>query len=226
MYRMSMREALLDAGKELLWERGYSAMSPRDILRRSGAGQGSLYHFFEGKEGLAAEALRVVSVEVSERIAATCGPGTGTGMQRIERFLKSERDPLRGCRLGRMAQDPELPESLRRSVASGLDALASVLEGAVRDAQLEGELPRELDPGTLADTLIAVVQGGYVLARAHKSRDHMTRVTNALWVTLKLLTPPAPSAVEQPRERKPRRERSVTKTALGKDRHGKPKPRI
>lgn len=223
---MSARDALLEAGKELLWERGYSAMSPRDVLRRSGAGQGSLYHFFEGKEGLATEAMRAVAAEVSERIAVTCGPGTGTGMQRIERFLKAERDPLRGCRLGRMAQDPELPESLRSSVGSGLDALASVLERAVCDAQLEGELSRELDPGTLADALIAVVQGGYVLARAHKSREHMTRVTSALWATLNLLKPPPISAATQRREPKPRRERSVTKTALGKDRNGKPKPRL
>jgi hypothetical protein len=147
-------------------------------------------------------------------------------MQRIERFLKAERDPLRGCRLGRMAQDPELPESLRRSVASGLDALASVLQHAVCDAQLEGELSRELDPGTLADALIAVVQGGYVLARAHESREHMTRVTNALWATLNLLKPPRSAAAERRTESKPRRERSVTKTAPGKDRNGKPKPRL
>jgi TetR/AcrR family transcriptional regulator, transcriptional repressor for nem operon len=223
---MSTRDALLEAGRELLWERGYSAMSPRDVLKRSGAGQGSLYHFFEGKEGLAAEAMRSVAAEVSERIAATCGPGSGTGLQRIERFLKAERDPLRGCRLGRMAQDPELPESLRRSVASGLAGLASVLERAVRDAQLEGELPPELDPGTLAETLIAVVQGGYVLARAHKSREPMTRVTNALWTTLNMLTVPGPPAVERQRELKRGRERSARKAELGKDRNGKSKPRI
>lgn len=224
MYRMSTRDALVEAGKELLWERGYSAMSPRDVLSKSGAGQGSLYHFFEGKEGLAAEAMRSVAAEVSERIAATCGPGSGTGMQRIERFLKADRDPLRGCRLGRMAQDPELPESLRQSVASGLAGLASVLERAVRDAQLERELAPELDPGALAQTLIAVVQGGYVLARAHKSREHMSGVTEALWKALNMLSPAASSA-EHRRKAKRRLERSVKKT-LGKKLNGKSKPRL
>ncbi len=47
----SKRTALIEATKALLWERGYEATSPRDMLHRSGAGQGSLYHHFSGKLG-------------------------------------------------------------------------------------------------------------------------------------------------------------------------------
>ncbi len=50
---MSTREHLVAAAKGLLWERGYAAMSPRAVLRASGAGQGSLYHHFAGKADLA-----------------------------------------------------------------------------------------------------------------------------------------------------------------------------
>jgi len=183
---MPAREALLEAAQALLWERGFSAMSPRDVLRRSGAGQGSFYHFFEGKEALAAEAMRAVAEEVSTRVELTCGTGTGSGLERIERFLLGDRDALRGCRLGRLAQEPELPESLRESVAAGLKRLHSVLEDAVHDAQREGTLSAELDARALAECLIAVVQGGYVLSRAHRSAAHMNRVTGVL---LSLLTP-------------------------------------
>jgi TetR/AcrR family transcriptional repressor of nem operon len=35
--------------RELRWERGYAATSPRAILDRAGAGQGSMYHHFAGK---------------------------------------------------------------------------------------------------------------------------------------------------------------------------------
>jgi TetR/AcrR family transcriptional regulator, transcriptional repressor for nem operon len=227
MYEVSKREALIEATKGLLWERGYGATSPRDILRKSGAGQGSLYHFFDGKEALATEAMRAVASEVSERTAVTCGPGAGTGMQRIERFLMGERDPLRGCRLGRMTQDPDLPESVRLSVARGLDSLRSVLEGAIHGAQRDGELRAELDAEALADLIMAAVQGGYVLARAHGSRERMTRVTGGVWTILSMLTPRSrAAAASKRRERATRKSRRGVKVKPRKDRDGKPKPGI
>ena len=45
---MNTRERLVDATQELLWEQGYAATSPKDILHRAGAGQGSMYHHFAG----------------------------------------------------------------------------------------------------------------------------------------------------------------------------------
>jgi TetR/AcrR family transcriptional regulator, transcriptional repressor for nem operon len=212
---VSKRDALVEAAKSLLWERGFHAMSPRDLLRRSRAGQGSLYHFFSGKEALAAEAMSAVAEEVSRRIELTCGPETGSGMERLERFLMSDRDALRGCRLGRMAQDPDLPASLRSSVAGGFERLRSVLEGAVQDAQREGALHSELDASAVADCIIAVVQGGYVLARARGESEHMARITGAMSTILMLLRPPPLG-----------RRRVKRKKGTNGGHDGKPKPRI
>ena len=57
---MSSREQLTEAMAELLWERGYAATSPRDVMSRAGVGQGSMYHHFSGKHELAVEALSAV----------------------------------------------------------------------------------------------------------------------------------------------------------------------
>lgn len=208
---MSTRDALVEAAKSLLWERGFYAMSPREVLQRSRAGQGSLYHFFSGKEELAAEAMSAVAEEVSRRIEVTCGPGTGSGIDRLERFLMSDRDALRGCRLGRMAQDPDLPDSLRSSVAAAFERLRSVLEGAVQDAQREGALYSDLDASSLADALIAVVQGGYVLARARGENKHMARVTGAMSTLLMLLKPPQhePVVARAPSGHRPQSSKSA-----------------
>ena len=46
---MSSRDQLTEAMAELLWERGYAATSPRDVMERAGVGQGSMYHHFSGK---------------------------------------------------------------------------------------------------------------------------------------------------------------------------------
>ena len=44
MPKPSKRDQLVEATKELLWEVGYQAMSPRDIQARSATKPGSLYH--------------------------------------------------------------------------------------------------------------------------------------------------------------------------------------
>lgn len=63
---MSTREHLITAAKELLWEGGYQAMSPRAVQERSGAGQGSFYHHFASKADLATTALGEVADEMRE----------------------------------------------------------------------------------------------------------------------------------------------------------------
>ena len=52
------REKLVSAMCALLSERGLEATSPTMIFKRSGVGQGSMYHHFEGKNDLALAAIR------------------------------------------------------------------------------------------------------------------------------------------------------------------------
>jgi AcrR family transcriptional regulator len=51
------REKLIAATCALLAERGFEATSPTMILKRSGVGHGSMYHYFDGKEDLAVAAM-------------------------------------------------------------------------------------------------------------------------------------------------------------------------
>jgi AcrR family transcriptional regulator len=52
MPKPSKRDQPVEATKELLWEVGYEAMSPRDIQARSGVKSGSLYHHFPSEFGM------------------------------------------------------------------------------------------------------------------------------------------------------------------------------
>ena len=101
------RDRLIESAQELLWERGYVGTSPKAIQERSGVGQGSMYHHFAGKSELALAAVRRNADEVrGEAEAALSGPGTA--VDRIAAYLRRERDVLRGCRVGRLAHDPDV----------------------------------------------------------------------------------------------------------------------
>lgn len=72
--------------------------------------------------------------------------------------------------------------STRPSTGSGGGSPAVLAEGVAR-----GELPGSLDPADTAATIVAVLQGGYVLARAAGSTDPFDRAVDGLLALLATL---------------------------------------
>jgi TetR/AcrR family transcriptional repressor of nem operon len=140
------RERLIESTRELLWERGYTGTSPKAIQERSGAGQGSMYHHFQGKQELALAAIeRNVADLVTRADADLDGPGTVA--ERVTRYMRRERAALRGCPVGRLTMDPDVmaDPDLRRPVE---DAFATVRDRLARVID-EGRRSGELDPSSI-----------------------------------------------------------------------------
>jgi TetR/AcrR family transcriptional repressor of nem operon len=174
---MSKREAIIQAAKDLLWEQGYEAMSPRDVMARSGAGQGSLYHHFKGKSDLAEQALREVNAELRAIADRVFDHPERPPLERVRRFLDVlSRDPLKGCRVGRLAVESSIEQdAIRLPVAAWFAYAEDRVAGALHEARAAGDLRDGVDPGDVALTIMALVQGGYLLARAHRDPAAMHR---------------------------------------------------
>lgn len=169
MYIVDARTRLVDSARDLLWERGYAATSPHAVLDAAGVGQGSMYHHFRGKEDLARAAIDRNSGEMRAQVAADLA-GPGPALDRLGRYLRRERQVLRGCRFGKLAQDPGVVASpvLARSVEEMFRWLLDQLAAVVRDGQATGEFRPELDAEQVATAIAATLQGAYVLARAEQ----------------------------------------------------------
>ncbi|MFG2842052.1 TetR/AcrR family transcriptional regulator [Kitasatospora sp. NPDC048296] len=169
---MSTQDRLIESTQSLLWERGYVGTSPKAIQQRSGVGQGSMYHHFAGKPDLAAAALRR-SAEQMRGIAEADLAVPGSAYDRIAAYLHRDREVLRGCRIGRMAQDPDViaDPQLRAPVEETFDWLRGRIADLVAEGQANGEFAPGLHPADTAAAVVAVVQGGYVLARASNSAE-------------------------------------------------------
>ncbi|MBB2741325.1 UNVERIFIED_ORG: AcrR family transcriptional regulator [Microbispora rosea subsp. rosea] len=169
---MSTPDRLIESTRELLWERGYVGTSPRAIQRRAGAGQGSMYHHFSGKPDLALAAIGRTAEEMRAGVEEILD-GPGTALERLSAYLRREREVLRGCPIGRLTQDPDVmaDPALRRPVEETFAWLRDRLAAVLAEGRDRGELHAGLEPGPTAATVVAVLQGGYVLARAAGSPE-------------------------------------------------------
>lgn len=164
---MTTRDDLIEATRGLLWERGYGAASPREILDAAGAGKGSMYHHFRGKEALAQAAIERNAEEMRGQITTALTSDEGA-VARIRAYLTRERAVLKGCQFGRLVQDPEVIESsaLRGEVQEMFAWIRGCLASVIDDGVASGEFAPGLDPIRTAAAVAATLQGAYVLARA------------------------------------------------------------
>ena len=184
MYNMApyTKEKLIAATQSLLWERGYEGTSPAAILERSGSGQGSLYHHFEGKSALAAaamtESLRMYGARTDEQLAVS---QPGSAVDHLCAFLAAPRETLRGCRFGRLANEPAVLEdpAVLAPVRGYFLQAAERITKVVALGQAAGEIARTIPAEDLAAMLLAVVQGGYVLSRVNDDPEQMSRASQA-----------------------------------------------
>jgi hypothetical protein len=90
---------------------------------------------------------------------------------RVLAYLRMEREILKGCRIGRLTADPEvvLDPALRKPLEDTFAWITGRLAALLGEVQANGRLPPGLDPQALGATVLAVRQGGYVLARAANS---------------------------------------------------------
>lgn len=165
---MTTRDDLIEATRELMWERGYGATSPREILDAAGAGKGSMYHHFQGKEALAQAAIERNTEQMKAQVAASLGSGS-TVVERVRAYLTRDHEAvLKGCQFGRLVQEPEVINSpaLRAEVGGMFAWIREQLAAVIADGVGSGELRSDLDPVRTAAAVAATLQGGYVLARA------------------------------------------------------------
>jgi AcrR family transcriptional regulator len=176
------REKLIDTAARLVAEHGVTATSPRDVMTASGVGQGSLYHHFPTKADLVEAALdQIVSTSLDKALTDITQPGPA--LQALLDYLQRPRNGPQGCRVGRHATDEQVLGDAR---LSGHVSRYFLTLHAALVSRLEGGASPTTSPDaeSLADLILATVQGGYVLARATQDQRHMDRAVSALVVLL------------------------------------------
>jgi len=167
------RERILEIAEQLFHERGYGATGVATVLRAAGVRSGSLYHFFRGKEalllGVLARHLALLRIRVFEPVErATDDPleRVFALLQLYMRNLESSGFTL-GCLVGNLALEvADTIPTARVPIDRYFDTWSGEVQRWLEAAG--GRLPADADRPALARTVLAVMEGGVMQARAHR----------------------------------------------------------
>jgi AcrR family transcriptional regulator len=184
----------------LIYERGVRATSVDDIVVASGAGKSQFYHYFSNKNALVIEVLsyqleriledqRQFSLDSWEGIVAWFGALID---------MHERRWGLHGCPLGSIAAEAsEQSEMVRLSAAAVFARWESVLAEAFEAMRRRGDLEATADSAALAEAVIAVMQGGYLLSSVKRDVRPMREALRAALGYLNRYRSPAGGGVSR-----------------------------
>jgi AcrR family transcriptional regulator len=160
-----VRQRMVHSAAELLGERGFAGAGLRDVVARSDAPRGSIYHYFPGgKAQLAQEA-------VQHAADAAAGPAERTSdpVAALHVYLEGWRSELQatefraGSALAAVAVAPDEATGTREAAAAGYARWSEAFTAALREAGV-----RRKKAARLATLAVAAIEGAVVLCRARR----------------------------------------------------------
>ena len=169
-----MKERLMDAAMDLIWENSYGATSVDAICERAGAKKGSFYYFFKSKSELAAAALEDCWNKKKAEMDSIFSP-TVPPLERFDRYFNFVHDRLAevqkkcgsilGCPFISVGSEVSTQDQIvRETIDRIMDRKLNYFVSAVRDAAAEGVIDAP-DPVAKARALFSCYQGMMAQAR-------------------------------------------------------------
>jgi TetR/AcrR family transcriptional repressor of lmrAB and yxaGH operons len=183
--RGATRTKMLVSAVEVLRERGAAGVTIDEVLARSGAPRGSVYHHFPGgRSQILREALNFAGDEITASIDEAAGESATVLLRRFVQLWEdalTESDYTAGCPV------------LAAAVGSGEDeqqltAVAADIFGRWREASKQAYVRDGFEPAeatSLADTTIAAMEGAAVLCRSVRSLEPLYDVAHQLEFLIK-----------------------------------------
>lgn len=192
------RRRLLDAAREMIRRKGFTATSVDELCAAAGVTKGAFFHHFASKEALGVAAARDWSEGTGALFAAAPYHAPADPLDRIFAYLDFREALLAGdvqdftCLVGTLIQEiHESSPAIRDAALASVTGHAATLE-ADFDAVLDRMgRPEGLTAESLALHTQVVLQGAFILSKGHRdaapARDSLNHLRRYLAL---LLQPP------------------------------------
>jgi TetR/AcrR family transcriptional repressor of nem operon len=168
------RQKIVETAAVLLNQKGFNGCSMGDIVAASGLEKGTLYGHFSTKEELVLLAFDHAWKDTSDkrlRSVDTVSNAVDKLKLHINNYVNTPSFPG-GCPLLNSAVDADDGNlALRTRVRKALKGWKDFLAKIVKDGQLAGQINPEIDPHSVANLVISILEGATVIGRINKRSE-------------------------------------------------------
>ena len=184
---LSHKERLLRAGMKLFYENGFNGTSIDAVLAEAGVPKGSFYHHFGSKEAFGQAVLNCYSEYQgalfdkwhAKKSLSTADQLIGFHKDMAAIFVKSGFQ--NSCLLGRFSTEVAANSDVfRDQLAAQLAWLKRQLSALLTAGQERGDIRTDRPAGELADAVLALVQGGFVLTLSTRDKQTLATVGDSI----------------------------------------------
>lgn len=166
---------MLNAALQEVRTSGYEAATVDGLCRAAGVSKGAFFHHFKSKEELGIEATRYWTDVTGAAFASASYHGFEDPLDRLIAYVDLRRQMLSGrsiaeatCLLGTMVQETYFSNpALREACRAGIESHAATIADIVKAAKARHAPKATWAAEGLALHTQAVIQGAFILAKAH-----------------------------------------------------------
>jgi TetR/AcrR family transcriptional repressor of nem operon len=169
------RNKILDAGRTLIAQRGYSSLGVAEICAAAGVPKGSFYYFFESKQALAlaviddhwtAQHKQWADLLSSDHDPLSRLKDLFDATEQTQRAGQEQTGHVVGCLFGNLALElSNQAEEVRRRLLQIFDAQIDMIEQVVAQAKTAGQTGASVDTREAARSIVAQIEGRVLLAK-------------------------------------------------------------
>jgi TetR/AcrR family transcriptional repressor of nem operon len=167
------RQRILDAALGVFRTKGYTATTVDDLCAAAGVTKGSFFHHFDSKEAAALAAIAHWNDTTGALFAAAPYWQAPDPRERLLAYLDFRAELVRGsipeftCLLGTLVQETFASHpALQAACGAGIEAHVQTLIATIEAAKAQYAPEADWSAESLARHTQAVLQGGFVLAKA------------------------------------------------------------
>ena len=190
------RSKILMAAFDEIYHRGFQAASLSNILKKTDATKGALYHHFNNKMDLGYAVVDEVIYTTLKANWIDPLSDTDTPIETIQQILlesgkrMTEEDVRLGCPLNNLAQEMSpIDEGFRNRISAVYTEWQSAIEKAVEKGKKARNVRQEADAEQLGVLFVATLEGCLGLAKSTQSLETLMSCGSGLVEQLELLKP-------------------------------------
>lgn len=186
-HMLNKKLQIIEISAKLIHSKGYEKTSIQDILQTAQIGKGQFYYYFSSKQDLGIAVVDYCFEKWNQRVIKDILESEADPKVKIEKMLACAIDVHTkngskcGCFFGNLAVElSEHSEIFREKTNKVFESWISHLEIVLDELMRKETLPLSCDSHTLAQSIVAMLEGGIMLMKNRQDIAALVTVSNVV----------------------------------------------